>query len=452
MWPYKSKELGPVSGGFYGNQTLRLGTFDIRVLLLHRGSRQDEITCTLQKRLLLPTAATSTENLGKRSQQPDLDCTTLSYQWGSNNSNLHDIQCNTVCFRVTSNLYSALVHLRNPDSDITLWIDAICINQKNSEEKVDQIKRMGEIYSRSKCTIIWLGDGGFLSREAFRACSRMAHASRHQAGANPLPPRLWGPLSILQPFLIILLLRRSYFARIWVIQEVALSHKIEIACGSDRISWWDFTIGAAIILVSGLGSKSAAGIGNILVARALLPWTSQNGRDDPARIFQTLTQRGLPQAGDILAMAILFRRSHATDPVDKLFGLLALCEQIREGSTYGISPAYSPNDPDHRNRIYTGTARTILSSQNSLQLFSAVNRRPPNSFNILADFYGRIRSTGKQIQALPTWVPDWSDTGSMATPLSLMLAQNNTLDGDQEPEYDFNSFQQRSVIFALWAV
>src|SRR5262249_32132375 len=163
--------------------------------------------------------------------------------------------------------------------------------------------------------------------------------------------------------------------------------------------------------------------------------------------FQTLTQRELPQTKNILAMATLFRRSHATDPVDKLFGLLGLCEQIQEGSTYGISPMYSRNDPYHKNRVYVSTARTILSYQNTLQIFSAVNRRPLNHFDFFTSFYRRICFRGGQTRALPTWVPDWSDTGSTATPLSLMLAQSDTLGTEHDAEYHFGSSQLMSVGF-----
>ncbi|KAH7152579.1 heterokaryon incompatibility protein-domain-containing protein [Dactylonectria macrodidyma] len=445
MWPCNSPKLGPVSSGFYNKLELSY----VRILRLHHGSGQDDITCTLEKRLLPARAAALTKKRGEPSQPPDLDCTTLSYEWGNHpERNLRKIQCNRVGFHVTSNLYSALVHLRNPDSDISLWIDAICIDQGNSTEKGEQIQRMGEIYSRSKCTIIWLGDGGFLSREAFRACSMLAATSRHQGGldppSSPTLTRPWDPFGILHPFLVLLLLRRSYFTRTWIIQEVALSNSIEIACGNSRISWCDFTIGAATMLVAPLGSKSAAGIGNILVARTLLPWAAHRGWIDPAWIFQTMTQGELPQTKNILSMATLFKRSHAKDPVDKLFGLLGLCEQIREGSTYGISPTYSPNDPYHKNRVYVSTSRTILFSQNSLQIFSAVNRRPPNNFDFLASFYRRICFRRRQTQALPTWVPDWSDTGSTATPLSLMLAQNNTVGTEHNEEYHFVSYQQSS--------
>lgn len=437
-----SLELGPLTKGFYNNDALRLRRFDVRVLILHRGSGLDAITCSLETRLLPPTATAWYGNSGKQSNLPTLDCTTLSYQWGNAHKNLHKIQCNGVGFVITGNLYSALIHLRKSHSDTTLWIDAICINQRNDKEKEKQVQRMGEIYSSSKRTVIWLGEGGFLSREAFRACSMLAsNYSGSAALSNPTTvARPWDP-----PFVILLLLRRSYFTRVWIIQEVALSRDILLACGSNTLSWWDFAIGAAIILTAGMGSKGAAGIGNILVARALLPWAPEIRQSDPAWIFQTLKQTELPQAKDILAMAILFRRSHATDPVDKIFSLLGLCEQIQKGSTHNILPTYSQNDPNHKRWVYIDTARAISSSQNSLQLFSAVNRRPQSHSNILGRFYQRVCYKKREIQPLPTWVPDWSDTGNMATPLSLMLAQTNTVSALRDSDYRIDSLQDTSV-------
>lgn len=354
------------------------------------------------------------------------------------------IQCNGEGFLVTSNLYSALLHLRDPQSDMTLWIDAICINQKNDREKKVQIEKMGEIYRCSKRTIIWLGDGGFLYREAFLACSMMASRCRGQIDPTSpsilLPSNIWG---ILWPFLILILLRRSYFTRVWIIQEVALSHDIEIACGQHRIRWREFALGAGTVLFSNICSKSARGLGNILLAQALLPCVSQSGRLDPATIFKTLTKNRLPLDKNILAMAILFRSSHSTDPVDKIYGLLDLCEHIQRGSTYGILPVYSRDDPYHRDRIYANTARAILAAQKNLQIFSAVNRRLPNCYDVLADFCSRFFVGRIQTRTLPSWVPDWSDTGNMATPLSLMLGRTDVESTGNVSEYDSGSYQPR---------
>lgn len=43
--------------------------------------------------------------------------------------------------------------------DITVWVDAICINQDNVDEKADQIKLIADIYSQARFVVVWLGDG-----------------------------------------------------------------------------------------------------------------------------------------------------------------------------------------------------------------------------------------------------------------------------------------------------
>jgi hypothetical protein len=38
-----------------------------------------------------------------------------------------------------------------------MWIDAICINQENLEEKARQVSFMGEVFSHAESTRVWLG-------------------------------------------------------------------------------------------------------------------------------------------------------------------------------------------------------------------------------------------------------------------------------------------------------
>jgi hypothetical protein len=101
--------------------------------------------------------------------------TALSYVWGSTSSPPDNILCDGVPITVTSNCYSALRHLRAINGSFTIWIDAICINQINPEEKAQQISLMGSVYSQAKITYIWLGEGstimnrimGYLGRAGF---------------------------------------------------------------------------------------------------------------------------------------------------------------------------------------------------------------------------------------------------------------------------------------------
>ncbi|KAF4625929.1 hypothetical protein G7Y89_g12234 [Cudoniella acicularis] len=55
------------------------------------------------------------------------------------------------------NLDNALRVLRNHDTPRCLWIDALCINQKDDAEKSVQVALMGSIYSKALRVVIWLG-------------------------------------------------------------------------------------------------------------------------------------------------------------------------------------------------------------------------------------------------------------------------------------------------------
>ena len=86
------------------------------------------------------------------------DFTAISYVWGSPKDN-RTITCNGVDIVVSVNGYSALQHLRTRFGAFTIWIDAICIDQKNTKEKEHQIPLMGDVYSRAATVYVWLGEG-----------------------------------------------------------------------------------------------------------------------------------------------------------------------------------------------------------------------------------------------------------------------------------------------------
>lgn len=48
--------------------------------------------------------------------------------------------------------------MRLKDNTRTLWVDALCINQEDNDERAHQVGLMGQIYSKSKTTLLWLGD------------------------------------------------------------------------------------------------------------------------------------------------------------------------------------------------------------------------------------------------------------------------------------------------------
>jgi hypothetical protein len=87
------------------------------------------------------------------------DFTALSYCWGAPEP-AGDILVNCVTWRVTPNLAAALQHLRRTEGAQTMpiWIDALCINQKDLEERSAQVAMMMAIYAQAKCVHIWIGN------------------------------------------------------------------------------------------------------------------------------------------------------------------------------------------------------------------------------------------------------------------------------------------------------
>ena len=49
---------------------------------------------------------------------------------------------------------------------IGFWIDALCINQNDIDERNEQVKRMRDMYKQAFITLIWLGQGADDSDQA----------------------------------------------------------------------------------------------------------------------------------------------------------------------------------------------------------------------------------------------------------------------------------------------
>jgi hypothetical protein len=166
----------------------------------------------------------------------------LSYCWGDP-SDRRPIQINGHKKFITSSLETALRHLRKKDEDLIIWADAICINQDDIEERGSQVQIMSEIYKSASSVIVWLGEEGDDSDCAMDTCADW--------GGNTLKPGAENRLYIIQhvveggfserPRLAIRnLLRRPYWSRLWIYQEVQLARNVVVRCGVKEISWQSF--------------------------------------------------------------------------------------------------------------------------------------------------------------------------------------------------------------------
>jgi hypothetical protein len=81
----------------------------------------------------------------------------LSYAWGDTTAS-SQIFANKDEFKVTVSLKTALRYIRDQNAVRMLWIDAICINQRDNMERSEQVSLMGRIYSSAICDLLWLGE------------------------------------------------------------------------------------------------------------------------------------------------------------------------------------------------------------------------------------------------------------------------------------------------------
>jgi len=112
---------------------------------------------------------------------------------------------------VTTNLYAALLHLRNSSLERIIWIDAICIDQKNGEEKAQQIPLMAKIYSQASRVLVWLGEAANNSGQALEEIRAAGRKAIHSLNNETIQ------LAVLK------LLERDWFQRIWV-RELTLDN------------------------------------------------------------------------------------------------------------------------------------------------------------------------------------------------------------------------------------
>ena len=113
---------------------------EIRLLTILPGPFNTELVCKLTMASL----------------HNDITYEALSYTWGDRSST-RSIRVNDEVVEVTTNLERALRHIRFEDRHRIIWVDAICINQCDDNEKGYQVPLMGEIFSRATICLAWLG-------------------------------------------------------------------------------------------------------------------------------------------------------------------------------------------------------------------------------------------------------------------------------------------------------
>ncbi|OCK74060.1 HET-domain-containing protein [Lepidopterella palustris CBS 459.81] len=344
-----------------------------RLIILEPGEPEDDLQCHIKHVHSLQ----------------DQEYEALSYAW-SEESKEHSIVCSGRKLRLTANLDAALRQLRFVDGVRVLWVDAICINQNDEAEKSRQVRIMQEIYANAKQVVVWLGSG---TEQDDRALGCLKNISTRMGGeyASRFLARLgWyrarsgrifsggahkPMITDMEYEHLITLLRREWFCRTWIVQEVASSKSAIVYCGSQSILWETLAT-----VYMGLGDH-------------FIP-VSQLGGEDAHHSLENITaietarrsQRG-PLPMSLFHILVTTSRSKCKDQRDKIFAVIGLAKDWMERAI--ILPDYNKG----------GEEREVLKTFKAFAVADIIHYKHLRALS--------CASGPRATSPLPSWVHDW---------------------------------------------
>ncbi|KAK6076048.1 hypothetical protein SCUP234_07548 [Seiridium cupressi] len=166
---------------------------------------------------------------------------TVSYLWGYQ-AKKQTIKVDNINYGILENLHDALVRIRLPDVETILWTDALCINQVDVTEKIQQVSIMHHIYRKCSCCFMWLGEvnvDGDMGRTAIEQAAVALDLLRFVAGeaGGNLPPNLTNQEArICAGKALEAMMGTAWWSRIWTVQEGCLLPEGKFFWGPLEIS------------------------------------------------------------------------------------------------------------------------------------------------------------------------------------------------------------------------
>jgi hypothetical protein len=303
------------------------GTTDIRLLTLLPGRISDHIRCTL-----------STASLASNETR----YSALSYTWGDP-SGQRSIECNGCRAYLRRNLHSAPSRLRDTHQVVILWADALCINQLETDEALEerdvQVQLMHKIFSQAELVYVDLGEDvpemekvlqllqkidffrSLTSREFENIC--LASAT---SGLPDIEHPTWPD--------IVRFMRRPWFTRVWIMQEFILAKHVQVVVGIRRLqivflerlllaSCFYKSLGTDIFTKHAENSQFSVSYWRLLSQL-------EQGRDNLLSLMAARKNRQKNKMDSRNFSTLLIRSStfDATDKRDRAYALLSLTDDV----------------------------------------------------------------------------------------------------------------------------
>ncbi|KAG1749636.1 heterokaryon incompatibility protein-domain-containing protein [Suillus paluster] len=329
----------------------------------------------------------------------------LSYTWqldkhssttsGIDSERGGSISCNGMNLNVTANLLYGLLRLERLRQDTLIWIDAICINQQDLEERGAQVNMMGRIFGSARTVVVWLGEPSsdpgvqsveeivrfmeqlpYIREEQFESVLDYKDAAIAALREMTIVTHTSDWLSLGDFFFTI-----SWFQRCWIIQEVVLARTIEVYHGPTQIPW-DVVQNAARLLD--------------VVRRQHSFW--QVWREKGAIVLGSipiiLLAREHCNRGKLWPLETnlaLSRTYQVTDPRDKIFALFAISDRSSLESPVVELDVFSADYTKSIDQVYMECSARLVEGRTGYAVLSMVEDRS----------YSAPRP-------IPSWVPDFS--------------------------------------------
>ena len=378
-------------------------------------------------------------------QKPFEEYDALSYTWGDQRPD-KTILCNGRRLVITETLLEALKYFRQPLHEVTLWIDQICICQARPREREHQVQLMGDNFSGARRVLVWLGGHYDDSKTGMRLAEHLLSITKdsqlESLDRDRIHSRLpgtehkgWRALAAI--------LQRPWFLRTWIVQEVVLNPHVELILSDNSLHWheleavvgllegptphqWqlDLTMSAWELPFSRINRirlrhQQSRGVNSTIVATTDNETAHNEGQKDADVADFVDTQQDL----DLLDLLLISRDLGATDPRDKIYGLLGL-----SGHEMPVDYEASPE------QVFNEFALGIVGSATDLAPAGVQMAKLSSKIKEVRKALTLLSCAGKpnQQRSLASWIPDWS-TNLSSRPLMFdqrFCAGGDTIDID----------------------
>lgn len=370
---------------------------DIRLLRFLQFGPSTEMTCDI---VTVPLASTK-----------DKEFIAVSYCWGQ--PLLLQYLCleDGSCLPISETLYTLLKYLLSGRSKVMVWIDALCINQKDNTEKDYQVRMMKDIYTAAYETRIWLGkldvdeqafmeflclmtrdlddpeikpiSQGLYHTEAYQRRWDASKCRSTLPGQMDLNPNGLGALSNM--------LWSPWFTRVWVIQEACVGKNIQLQFGNFLMDWE--VLMHLVEIVNEAELYYEMGRPNEVVRGIVTPPPAIRTVEIVHQIKRNI-ERKTPF--DMLHLLQCTQMYQATDCRDKIFALLGL---TGDNLSRAVFPDYNLSNEEVLLKVgyaitKQGHAHYLMCSGGIASTTWDLTPRPSNLPSWIPNFYSCQRLSG----------------------------------------------------------